>query len=156
LGKVAHDTVIKACQLFYGKNRKAFVERAKGNERRQLAIYLAIILNDGKGKEIGRYFGIKRPAVSDTMKRVERKLDKDSQLRDGIGFLKGKILSEFLRFALSRPYQPYPLKSTISCYRQLPLKLPKEVESWLIIPQRTLLPHPLGGIKSSETSMTPG
>jgi len=38
--RVSIDAVIKGCQLFYGKNRKALVERARGNEGRQVAIYL--------------------------------------------------------------------------------------------------------------------
>ncbi len=93
--RVSINDVIKACQVFYGKNRKPLVERLKGNEGRQVAIYLAKMLSGGKGKEIGRYFGIKGPAVSDAIKRIERRLDKENQLRDRIGFLKGKILSEF-------------------------------------------------------------
>jgi len=93
--RVPIDAVIKACQLSYGKDRKALVERGRGNEGRQVAIYLAKMLSGGKGKEIGQYFGIKGAAVSDAIKRIERRLDKESQLRDRIGFLKGKIFSEF-------------------------------------------------------------
>ena len=93
--RVSIDAVIKACQLYYGKNRKALVERVRGNEGRQVAIYLAKILSGEKGKEIGRYFGIKGPAVSDAIKRIEKRLDKESQLRERIEFLEGKILPEF-------------------------------------------------------------
>jgi len=93
--RVSIDTVIKACQLFYGKNRKELVERAKGNEGRQVAIYLAKILTGEKGKEIGGYFGIKGSAISDAIKRIEGRLDKESQLRERIEFLKGRILPEF-------------------------------------------------------------
>jgi len=89
------DAVIKGCQVFYRKNRKALVERVRGNEGRQVAIYLAKILSGEKGKEIGRYFGIKGPAVSDAIKRIERRLDKESQLREMIEFLKGRIVPEF-------------------------------------------------------------
>jgi hypothetical protein len=53
------------------------------------------ILSDGKGKEIGHYFGTKGPAVSDIIKRIEVRLDKERQLRERIESLKGKILSEF-------------------------------------------------------------
>jgi len=93
--RVSIDTVIKSCQLFYGKNRKALVERGKGNEGRQVAIYLAKILSGEKGKEIGQRFGIKGPAVSDAIKRIEGRLDKEGQLREKIEFLKGKIVPEF-------------------------------------------------------------
>jgi hypothetical protein len=93
--RVSIDAVIKACQLFYGKNRKALVERARGNEGRQVAIYLAKIVSGEKGKEIGRHFGIKGSAVSDAIKRIEARLDKESRLRRRIEFLKGKIVPEF-------------------------------------------------------------
>jgi REP element-mobilizing transposase RayT len=93
--RVSIDAVIKACQLYYGKNRKALVERAKGNEGRQVAIYLARILSGEKGKEVGQHFGIKGPAVSDAIKRIEGRLDKESKLRERIEFLKGRIVPEF-------------------------------------------------------------
>lgn len=93
--RVSIDAVIKACQLFYGKNRKALVERGRGNEGRQVAIYLAKVLSGEKGKEIGQHFGIKGPAVSDMIKRIEGRLDKESQLRKRIEFLEGRIVSEF-------------------------------------------------------------
>ena len=93
--RVSVDAVIKACQLFYGRNRKALVERVRGNEGRQVAIYLAKILSGEKGKEIGRHFGIKGPAVSDAIKRIEGRLEKESQLRERIEFLMGRILPEF-------------------------------------------------------------
>jgi len=90
--RVPVDAVIKACQLFYGRNRKALVERVRGNEGRQVAIYLAKVVSGEKGKEIGRHFGIKGPAVSDAIKRIEGRLEKESQLRERIEFLRGRIL----------------------------------------------------------------
>jgi putative transposase len=93
--KVSIDAVIKACQVFYGKDRKVLLERTKGNEGRQVAIYLAKILSGGRGKEIGRYFGIKGSAVSDAIRRLEGRLDREGRLRERVEFLKGKILSEF-------------------------------------------------------------
>jgi len=92
--KISINAVIKACQLYYGKRRKALVERAKGGEGRQEAIYLAKILTGEKGKEIGQYFGIKGSAVSDAIRRLEERLDRESQLRERVEFLKGRILSE--------------------------------------------------------------
>ena len=71
------------------------MDRTKGNEGRQVAIYLAKILSSEKGKEIGRHFGIKGPGVSDAIKRIEGRLDKESQLRERVEFLKGKIIPEF-------------------------------------------------------------
>jgi len=93
--RISVDDVIKACQLFYGRNRNALVERIRGNEGRQVTIYLAKILSGETGKEIGRHFGIKGPAVSDVIKRIEGSLEKESQLREGVEFLRRRIVSEF-------------------------------------------------------------
>jgi hypothetical protein len=93
--RISIGAVIKACQSYYGKNRESLVDRVKGNEGRQVAIYLAKILSGEKGKEIGRYFGIKGPAVSDAIKRLEGRLEKESQLRETIEFLKGRLIPEF-------------------------------------------------------------
>ena len=71
------------------------VDRRKGNEGRQVAIYLAKQLTGEKGKDIGRHFGIKGPAVSDAIKRIEGRLEKESQLRERMEFLRGRILPEF-------------------------------------------------------------
>lgn len=93
--RVPIDAVIKACDLFYGKNREGLVEGAKRNEGRLVAIYLAKVLSGEKGKEIGHYFGIKGPAVSESIKSIEGRLDKEIQLRERVEFLKARILSEF-------------------------------------------------------------
>jgi hypothetical protein len=94
--KISINAVIKACQLLYGENwKKALVDRAKGNEGRQVAIYLSKILTGEKGKEIGRHFGIKGPAVSEAIKKIEGRLEKERQLRERMEFLRGRILTEF-------------------------------------------------------------
>ncbi len=93
--RISIDGVIKVCQMYYGKRRRSLVERAKGNEGRQEAIYLAKIMTGEKGKEIGRYFGIKGPAVSDAIKRIGGRLDRERGLRERIEFLKGRIVPEF-------------------------------------------------------------
>jgi REP element-mobilizing transposase RayT len=93
--RVPIGAVIKACQMYYGKGRRALTGRSRGNEGRQEAIYLVKILTGETGKEIGRYFGIKGSAVSDAIRRLEGKLDREGQLRERVEFLKGKILSEF-------------------------------------------------------------
>jgi len=64
----------------------------------QLGICLSKVLSGEKGKEIGQYFGIKGPAVSDAIKRVKGRLNKESQLREKIELPKGKIVPEFRRF----------------------------------------------------------
>jgi hypothetical protein len=56
---------------------------------------LAKILSGEKGKEIGQHFWIKGPAVSDAIKRIEGRLEKESQLRERVEFLKGRIVPVF-------------------------------------------------------------
>ncbi len=102
--RVSIDGVIKACQMYYGKDRKTLVERIRGIEGRQIAIYLAKILSGEKGKEIGRHFGIKGAAVSDAIKRIVGRLNREDQLRERIEFLKGESylnsegLTPYLKF----------------------------------------------------------
>jgi len=91
--RISVDAVIKACQLLYGRNREAFVKREKGNEGRQVAIYLAKILSGEKGKEIGRHFGIRGPAVSEAIKRIEGRLETESELRERVESLRERILT---------------------------------------------------------------
>jgi chromosomal replication initiation ATPase DnaA len=93
--KVPIDAVINACDSFYRKNRGGVVEGVKRNEGRLVAIYLAKVLSGGKGKEIGHYFGIKGPAVSESIKNIEGRLDKESPLKSRVEFLKSKIFSDF-------------------------------------------------------------
>lgn len=92
---VSINDVIDTCQAFYGKNRKALVEGSKGNEGRQVAIYLSRVMSGERGKEVGRHFGIKEPAVSEAVRRMEEKLEEESQLREKIESLKKRIISEF-------------------------------------------------------------
>ena len=50
------------------------------------------IFYDAVDREI---FGIKGAAVSDAVKRIEERVDKEAQLRERVEFLKGQILPEF-------------------------------------------------------------
>ena len=61
----------------------------------QLRICLSKVLSGEKRKGIGQYFGIKGPAISDAIKRLEGRLDKESQLRERIELPEGKIIPEF-------------------------------------------------------------
>jgi REP element-mobilizing transposase RayT len=92
--RIPIDAVMKACDFFYEKNQGGVVEGVKRNEGRLVAIYLAKVLSGERGKEIGHYFGIKGPAVSESIKSVEERLDQEIQLRERVEFLKARILSE--------------------------------------------------------------
>jgi chromosomal replication initiation ATPase DnaA len=53
------------------------VRRGKGKEERQVAIYLSKAMRGQTSKEIGRYFGIKGPAVSEVIKGIEGRWDEE-------------------------------------------------------------------------------
>ena len=60
----------------------------------QLGICLSKVLSGEKGKEIEKYFGIKGPVVSDAIKRMKGRLDKESQPKKRIELLNGRIVPE--------------------------------------------------------------
>ena len=87
--------IIEACALFYGKSREELDKRGKGRPERHGAVYLSKGLSGQRGKEIGRYFGIKGPAVSGIIKGIEGRLDAESKLRKEIAYLREKLIPEF-------------------------------------------------------------
>ena len=93
--KVSIDAIIEACEWFYGKSREELLKRGKGKHERQVAIYLSKVLSGEKSKEIGRYFGIKGPAMSEVIKGIEGRLDEEVKLRKEIEYLRGKMITEF-------------------------------------------------------------
>ena len=93
--KVSIEAVIEACESYYGKRREELVRRGKGKRERQVAIYLSKVMSGETSKEVGRYFGIKGPAVSELIKGIEGKLEKEIRLKKEIESLKGHILTEF-------------------------------------------------------------
>lgn len=67
----------------------------KGRRERQVAIYLSKVLSRQRGKEIGRYFGIKGPAVSGVINGIEGRLEEEIKLRREIEYLRDKLITEF-------------------------------------------------------------
>jgi chromosomal replication initiation ATPase DnaA len=94
-GKVSIDAVIKACQSYYDKSFEEWVKRGKGRGERQVAIYLSKVLSGQKSKEIGKVFGIKGPAVSEVIKGIEGRLEKEIKLSKEIEYLREKLISKF-------------------------------------------------------------
>ena len=80
--------VLETVAAFYGKDRQEITRRGKGKPEREVAVYVAKAVTGKTNKEIGIIFGIKGSSVSEIVKRVERRLDKDVQLRREIGTLK--------------------------------------------------------------------
>ena len=61
----------------------------------QAAIYLSKVMSGRTGKEMGRYFGIKGPAVSEVIKGIEGWWDEEKQPRKEIEFLREERIIEF-------------------------------------------------------------
>jgi len=90
-GKIPIDEVIEACCSYYGKDQKELVKRGKGKSERQIAIYLSKVLSGKKNSEVGKYFGIKGPAVSGVIKTIEDMIEKEGRFKQEVGKLKGLI-----------------------------------------------------------------
>jgi chromosomal replication initiation ATPase DnaA len=82
------DTIIKTCSSFYGKIKDDLVKRGKNKPERQIAIYLSKVLSGKKNKEVGKYFGIKGPAVSEVIKSIEGRLENEKVMKKDIERLK--------------------------------------------------------------------
>ena len=89
---VSMDKVVRACCIYYGKRSEELLHRR--NRARWLIIYLSKVLSCKKNIEVGDYFGIKGPAVSNIIKATEGRLEADKKLKKEIESLKGKILNE--------------------------------------------------------------
>lgn len=86
------DRVIRSCCRHYGKEQDELLGKRSG--QRAAAIYLAKILSRRKNIEIGHYFGIKGPAVSNAIKEMEGRIDKEHRMRSEIETLQRMIINE--------------------------------------------------------------
>jgi putative transposase len=89
---VSMDKVVRASCIYYGKRSEELLHRR--NAERSRVIYLSKVLSCKKNIEVGDYFGIKGPAVSNIIKATESRLEADKKLKKEIEGLKGKILNE--------------------------------------------------------------
>lgn len=64
----------------------------KDKGERQIAIYLSKVLSGKKNIAIGKYFGIKDPAISGIMKAIEERLKQDQNLKKEAEHLKGILI----------------------------------------------------------------
>lgn len=87
--------ILDVCASFYGKSREELLKRGKGKQERQVAVYLSKVLSKQRGKEIGRYFGIKGPAISGIIKGIETRLEREKGLREEIDLLRQRMINEF-------------------------------------------------------------
>ncbi len=67
-----------------GKTLKDLLKKGKNRSERQAAIYLSKVLSGKKNIEVGRYFGIKGSAVSETLKAVEQRMIEDEMFQRDI------------------------------------------------------------------------
>jgi putative transposase len=89
---VSIDGVLKTCCSYYGKGREDLLQRRNGE--RNMAVYLSKLFSGKKNIEIGKYFGIKGPAVSNVIKIMESRLETDKRLKSEIEILKGRVINE--------------------------------------------------------------
>lgn len=88
------EKIITVCCSFYNKTLKDLLKKGKNRNERQAAIYLSKVLSGKKNIEVGRYFGIKGSAVSETLKTVEQRMIEDEMFQRDIKKLKGMIIEK--------------------------------------------------------------
>jgi REP element-mobilizing transposase RayT len=84
--------VIQGCCNYYGKGREELLQRRSG--QRAMAIYLSKALSGRKNIEIGSYFGIKGPAVSNIVKEMEGRMESEKKMRKEVEQIKGRFINE--------------------------------------------------------------
>ena len=85
------ENVVGRVAALYGKDKEMIFRRGKGKPEREAAVYVAKAATGKTNGEIGVYFGIKGSAVSEIIKRVERRFDQDVRFRQKIGALKDRL-----------------------------------------------------------------
>ncbi|MBI5740863.1 MAG: transposase [Nitrospirae bacterium] len=94
--EVPDEKVIKSCCRHYGISEEDLLRRGKGKIERQIAIYLMKLLSDKKtNKEIGSFFGVKGPAVSGVIKKLEGRMMKDKGLKEDVNLLSERMINDF-------------------------------------------------------------
>jgi len=89
---VSIDGVINACCSYYGKGPEDLLQRRNGE--RNTVVYLSKIFSGKKNIEIGKYFGIKGPAVSNVIKTMEGWVETDKRMKSEIENLKMRVINE--------------------------------------------------------------
>lgn len=83
------EEIIKIAADYYGISDEELLKRRKATEKqRKIAIYLCKILSGQKNIEVGRVFGITLQAVTNAVRDIERKKDKDKKLSKEIILIK--------------------------------------------------------------------
>jgi putative transposase len=86
------DRVIETFCRYYGKGSEEVLQRRNGE--RGMAIYLSKLFSGKKNIEIGKYFGIKGPAVSNVIRAMEGRMETDKRLKSEIENLKKRVINE--------------------------------------------------------------
>lgn len=87
-GNISIDMVIKACGDFYGRDHEYLLKRGKGKKERDVAMYLSKVLSGKTHEGIGKYFGIKKSAVGECVKKIENSILRDEGLKEEIAAIK--------------------------------------------------------------------
>lgn len=81
--------VVDTLTQIYGED--ILGKQGSKGEKRKIAIYLSKVMSGDRNKEVGKYFGIKSPAVSKTVKEIEERLEGSLRLQRDINELKRVI-----------------------------------------------------------------
>ncbi len=78
--------VVDTLTQIYGED--ILGKQGSKGEKRKIAIYLSKVMSGDRNKEVGKYFGIKSPAVSKTVKEMEERIEGSLRLQRDINELK--------------------------------------------------------------------
>ncbi len=87
--------IVAACASFYAIPQTHLLSRGKRKPHRELAVYLAKVASGSTNKEVGAFFGIKGSAVSEIMKRAERRQKEDADFRSKVAELRKQLNIEY-------------------------------------------------------------
>ncbi len=87
--------IVGVIAKYYGVREEDLIKRKKATEgQRKIAMYLCKTLSGRKNIEVGRKFGVTLQAVTNAIRDIERRRDRDRKLNKEIMLLKEKFLGE--------------------------------------------------------------
>jgi putative transposase len=84
--------IIEKVAEYYTVDKVELIRRRKACKERNIAIYVTKIMSGAKNNEVGQQFNIKGAAVSVVLKRMEKQLQSQSDLKKEVEAIKRRIL----------------------------------------------------------------
>ncbi|HAG51003.1 MAG TPA: hypothetical protein DHU69_08460 [Deltaproteobacteria bacterium] len=86
------EDIVKAVAEYYGVKEGDLLKRKKTTERqRKIAMYLCKMLSGRKNIEVGREFGVTLQAITNAIRDIERRSDKDQKVNNEIILIKESV-----------------------------------------------------------------